>query len=306
MNAPINQNPKAYSDEWYQQRSSGIGASEIAAVLGVSPWMSALELWQRKVEPQPKDERNEERLLWGHLLEGAIIGELCRRADVKRADWEPCLMRCQEHSWAIATPDDLLESGEPVEVKNLSEWTGRSWDDIPEHYELQCQHQMLVTGAKRCLFGALIGGQELVWCWIERDEDSIARIVKAGSEFWRRVVEMDPPLSDGTSGARKALSRIVGTEESSIELFRSEIGDTLQDLEIASAEEADAKERLKLAEKRRRALEDSIAQAMGDSSKGYTADGWSFFWRTTERKGYTVEPSSYRTFTVKPPKQARA
>ena len=35
--------------EWLQVRRNGIGGSDAAAALGLSPWKSALELWQGHV-----------------------------------------------------------------------------------------------------------------------------------------------------------------------------------------------------------------------------------------------------------------
>ncbi|MDQ3578214.1 MAG: YqaJ viral recombinase family protein, partial [Actinomycetota bacterium] len=36
------------SPEWHAARAQGLGGSEIAAVLGLSPWESRFSLWHRK------------------------------------------------------------------------------------------------------------------------------------------------------------------------------------------------------------------------------------------------------------------
>src|SRR5690606_18938789 len=168
-------------DDWLTHRNGGVGASEIAILLGASDWGSNLELYYRKLG-ELKDERSDnELMLWGRLLESAIRDETARRADVQLAE-APCrLLRSTEHPWAIATPDALTTDLEPVEVKNLSHgYDPEGWaEQIPEKYYLQCQHQMLVVGAQRCLFGALLWGSKLLWEWVPRDEMAIRRIIRA-------------------------------------------------------------------------------------------------------------------------------
>ena len=43
-------------EEWLEGRSIGIGASEAAAAIGMSPWQTTLDLWKLKTgNAQPKD-----------------------------------------------------------------------------------------------------------------------------------------------------------------------------------------------------------------------------------------------------------
>jgi len=148
-------------DAWLARRKSGIGASEISVVLGASGWESILGLYYKKIDDEDPtdDDDRAEHLQWGKLLEDAIIAELARRAGVTIAAREPHL-RSMIHTWALATPDAITTAGEPVECKNIA-WgfDEQEWElGIPEKYYLQCQHQMLVCGAERCLFGALLYG----------------------------------------------------------------------------------------------------------------------------------------------------
>ena len=64
---------------------------------------------------------------------------------------------------------------------------------------------MLVTGAPKATIACLLGGQRLVWCDVERDEETIRRIIYHGERFWRAVQERTPPAPDGTESAKRAL-----------------------------------------------------------------------------------------------------
>src|SRR5205823_13949319 len=66
------------SPEWHAARARGLGGSEIAAVLGLSPWESKFSLWHRKMGlASPVVETDE--MYWGKLHEPTILAEWNRR-----------------------------------------------------------------------------------------------------------------------------------------------------------------------------------------------------------------------------------
>jgi putative phage-type endonuclease len=290
-------------EAWLAARSTGIGASESAAILGLSSWASPLSVYMGKVDPTPVSD-DAEWMRWGLLLERTILEELCRRAGVAPVPGPAHMLRSDEHPWATATPDGMVsETREPIEVKNLAwGYDEEEWAiGIPEHYRLQCQHQMMVTGAQRCIFGALIHGQRLVWEWIPRDEDTIRRIVIAGAEMWRRIQERDAPPSDGHPKDREALARM-DRDDNAVELAR----DVVDPLLTAYYNAREARLGLEKQAKKAKAAEDAaanrIAQAMGAARSAYLYDGHRFEWVTTRRAGYTVESSEKQTFKILEPK----
>lgn len=291
---------------WLALRRSGVGASEIAVVLGASEWESLLELYYRKLpdaEPENDTERDgDEWLLWGRLLEDSIRAELCKRAGVKLTK-RGVLYRSTVHPWALATPDGVTEALEPVETKNLAfGYDSEEWAvSIPEKYLLQCQQQMLVLGADRCLFGALLWGSRLIWEWVPRDERQIARIVAGGEKFWGHVQRQEPPLSDGHPGARRLLGKRA-TVANAVELFDQEIADDLRVWKDSDAKLSEARALVKKLTRHRDEAADHIAQKMGAYRHGHTATGWQFRWETQRRRGYTVEATEFEQFKITPPK----
>lgn len=290
-----------HRDAWLSARRAGVCSSDVPAIMGASPFASAVEIWLEKISAAD-DREDTERMRWGRLLEGIILEETCRRAGVHghRNDW---LIVSTEHALAMATPDGFTSDAEPVEVKNLRFTLPEEWESygIPRHYYLQCQQHMRVTGAKRCLFGALVAGGELVWCWVERDEEECARIAQATEGFWRHVTLQTPPPSDGSRGARNALSQRAG--EGSVDLDTDAVEELLDAIAIAKAEEKCRKKAADAAEKSRRAHEDALAAMLGSAERGETLGGIVVEWVVSERAGYTVQPAVSKTLKIRKPKR---
>lgn len=102
---------------WLEEREAGIGASESAALLGLSPWATPLSLFLAKSGRLKKDKSLDEveRIQWGNLLEPVIIGELVartRRGQVQVEDLAPVLTR----SVVLARPHSFVASGQVREV----------------------------------------------------------------------------------------------------------------------------------------------------------------------------------------------
>lgn len=159
-------------EAWLEARRSGLGASEIAGVLEESPWSSPLSVYQDKVAPEPDEDQ--ERLFWGRHLEQRI-GEGYAIRTGRRFKPAGRLLRSVAHPWALATLDGWTsEDGAtwwPCEIKNVNEYMVEHWQNgPPRHVYLQAQHQMLVTGYDRVTVVGLLGGCQLAWADIERDE----------------------------------------------------------------------------------------------------------------------------------------
>lgn len=293
------------SDEaaWLKARRLGIGASEIAILLGCSDWGSPLDLYYQKIDDEePEQEEKPEVVRMGHVFESAIRNEVLFRADTTMASG-PRLLQSTEHAWALATPDGLTAELEPIEVKNISfGYDPAEWEErIPDRYYYQTQQQMLVIGARRALFGAALWGSRIVWEWVERDEHAIAEILAAGSEFWERVQRREPPDSIGHRRDRRVLAR-KAVDEDAIELYEQQIAGALHAWESAESDHAAAASAEKRARKQLDAAADSIAQLMVGHREGFTHTGWRFRWVETERRGYTVKPTTVKSFKILRPK----
>ena len=173
--------------EWLQARRAGVGASDIAAILGTSPWSTPFQVWASKVHDLPEEEPSE-AMRWGSVLESAILDEWLALSGNGPAVSRGALCRNLAVPIMLATPDALLSSA-VVEVKNVSDW---SWDEIPAHYVQQVQWQLAVTEHDLGFLVVLHGGRNLRVYEIGPDPDIHLMILAAG-DFWKLVEADEPP-----------------------------------------------------------------------------------------------------------------
>ena len=190
------------TQEQLQQRRHGVGASEVAAVLGLNEFRSALDVFMEKtgvVESTGEDPN--EAAEWGNRLESEVA-----RAYADKIG-EPVTLRTSftlthpRFTWALATPDRIVTSADSrwlLEIKCRSWSTAKGFgtpgtDQVPDDVLCQAQWQMCVTGDLRCDIALLIDGREFRIYRIERDLELHAQMLHQVGEFWRLHVLRDVP-----------------------------------------------------------------------------------------------------------------
>ena len=133
--------------EWHEHRAKYRNASETPAVMGASPWMSVYDLWLLKT--RRKTQQETEAMRYGTALEP--IARLAYEVETGTV-MQPKVMVNGLYS---ASLDGITLNGELlVEIKcpyqgHVSElWQQAKLGIAPEHYYLQVQHQLMVSGAK--------------------------------------------------------------------------------------------------------------------------------------------------------------
>ncbi len=198
---------------WHAARSKVVGASEVAALFGVSPHTSHWALWQIKAgRVAPPNLGGDERVRWGLRLEDAIadaVGET--------KEWE---IRPGGHRTSKGTPGlGCTLDREAVcptrglgclELKNV-DWLvrKREWGaEPPAHILLQLQAQLAVTRYRWGAVAALVGGNELrVWEYEMRPK-VIAQIEARVKAFWRSIREGREPPVDGSASTAETLATL--------------------------------------------------------------------------------------------------
>jgi putative phage-type endonuclease len=198
------------TEEQQQIRSTGIGASEVAALLGLNRYKSVVDIWARKLHLVP-DEECGEPARWGNRLEAVIADAYAEEEGI-----DPGLLvqlgtlRHPEHPLLLATPDRIrLNSGHlkawdrNVQIKTASLRVADRWgegeDDIPEEYLAQINAEMAVTGLDSTDLPVLIGGNEMRIYRIRADAEFQEMIIDEVERFWRNYVvpQRQPPV-DGS------------------------------------------------------------------------------------------------------------
>lgn len=260
--------------DWIDKHHGKIGSSDAAALLGVSPWCSRLELYARLIGAVERPEIGDlEHIQIGLALEAPIGEMLAERLEMDLVPWGD-LLESTAHPWAIATPDWRTPDGEPVEIKTVGTAALGKWSegDIPPQYACQVQHQCLVTGADQGIIAALTAAPafRLVWGWVPRDEAVIDEIRRAGDDMMRRVAEEDPPPPDDSESASAAITALY--PETEVEEFAALSGEAVawdERLEVVKAES-------KALDAEKRELTNKIKAAIGPAAGGVLPNGVSY------------------------------
>jgi len=179
---PIVIRPKSH-DEWLKAREAGIGASEVAAILGLSPWETPFSLWLKKTKQVPPTEENE-AMRRGHYLEDAVVQWWMHETgeQVIKASAADIIYVHPEHPYMRVTPDRIVKGRKKLlEVKSTSIQMGET---IPDYYLAQVMYQMYVTGIHQAELIYIQGGLTFGRFIVEYDEEFAQMIADRVTEFW--------------------------------------------------------------------------------------------------------------------------
>lgn len=260
--------------QWLDVRRRGIGGSDAAAVLGVSPWRTPLEVWLDKTgRVGPDDLSGVEAVAMGVELE-PVVRRMYRdrhpEATVRRVN---AVLRSRAWDFAQASLDGVT-SDPALGVGVLEIKTGGSmdgWEDgrVPEHYLCQVTHYLAVTGYAFADVAALVGdhGLHYVERRVVRDDADISDVMAVERTFWQDYVLADVmPVVEGTDGESRALAAWHAEPDSTL---LDATGDP--SVEAAIAEYEDARAAVGEAESRRRLAANRLRAAIG-GHRGLTTD----------------------------------
>ncbi|WP_422057746.1 YqaJ viral recombinase family protein [Sphingomonas sp.] len=201
----MTQHDPALSDAAF--RASVVGASEVAALFDLSPWLTHFELWHRKkgsiATPEFNAMRDDgtpenERIYCGVMLEPVIIKMACERWGYEPIDTPK---RLDNGKGIGGHPDQLVRCpvrGRGVlEVKTADWLVAKQWgDEPPANYLLQSQ---TYQGLARVAWGdviVLVGGNELRRYQYDFRPKLFAEIEARVAAFWQTIADNKPPKPD--------------------------------------------------------------------------------------------------------------
>lgn len=183
------------TDAWLDERRKSVGASEVAAVMGLSQWATPLDVYKSKHGvDRPFDPLI---ALVGHMDEAVMSRWLVELSGLDPVLSDGFMARSTKYPFLHATPDRMWD-GIPVQLKTAHEYTSHKWDEgIPTEYRIQVQAEMLVLGAPKALLVVRIGARDFRAIWEPRDDLFIeSHMVPALTEFWQHVTDgVEPPPS---------------------------------------------------------------------------------------------------------------
>ncbi|MEQ5768112.1 YqaJ viral recombinase family protein [Halomonas sp. H33-56] len=183
------------TQEWHDIRARHFTASEAPAMAGVSKYTSRAALLKQKYtgvaeEVTPAQQRLFDR---GHAAEAAarpiaeeIVGE----------ELYPVTGVSEEHPHLLASLDGCTMLEDVIfehKLWNESLVAAVQADDLPEHYKVQMDQQLLVSGAERCLFMCSDGTREnSAWCWYEADQKRFDSLLAGWEQFRQDLADYQP------------------------------------------------------------------------------------------------------------------
>lgn len=180
--------------EWEQERRNSIGASELAAVMNLSPYATPLDVWKHK---QGVDRAFDPLLSFiGHESEHIIEKWVHRFSGLEVKLQRAFMARSDEFPFIHASFDRVAYNPfTTFQFKTAHHYTGHKWDEgIPTDIRIQVQGEMLVAGTRRACVVVWIGGREFRLFWEDRDDRFInEQMIPAAAELWDRVQRNDPP-----------------------------------------------------------------------------------------------------------------
>lgn len=293
-------------DEWLSMRRKNINSTEVAALFGCSPYLTAFELWWRKKEDKEVDFDMNERVAWGMRLEKTIAEGVAEenKWSVRKIEeymFDPALRFGASFDFEVTSPEGVGI----LEVKNVdglvfkNDWTENddgTFEASP-HIETQIQAQLAVSGYPFAYIAALIGGNKVVLIKRTPDQEIINAIKFKILEFWASIDRNTPPPPNFQEDSG-FISKLYGFAEPGKVL--SAHGDA--EIESLAAEHKKFLDMENIAKAGKEAMKAKLLMKIGDAEK-VVANGFSI---TAGMVGPTLieayERAGFRAFRINWPR----
>lgn len=262
------------STEWGALRASCFTASEAPAMAGVSKYTSRSDLLKQKYTGEvPEVSAAQQRIFdKGHAAEAKarpiaerIIGE----------ELYPCTATHDDHPWMLASFDGCTMLEDVIWEHKLinDELRTATPETLAEHYKVQMDQQLAVSGAEKCLFMASDGTEDdCNWFWYETTPERIASLL-AGWEQFKADLEAYQPRAQTVAPQGKAPDQLPalniqmtgGVQASNLPDFKAQalaMIDGIKTELVTDKDFADADSTVKWLQKGEKQLDESKQQAL--------------------------------------------
>lgn len=189
-------------DDFLAARRRGVGGSDMATILGISPFSTRLELYlEKRGEIPPRPDTSKTRA--GTVMEQVIACMVAEREGVKLRRVNRTLHHPQYTHMIAHLDREYVGQRRGLEIKNVSPRLGSMWgkdgtpDAIAEYYLPQVHHYMLVADYPAFDVAAYFGGDDLRLYPIDRDPEMDEILIESAHEFWYdHVLPGVPPEPD--------------------------------------------------------------------------------------------------------------
>lgn len=176
-----------------KERRNYIGASECAAVLGLSKHKTMIDVWAEKTgQVEPENLEGNLNVELGNELEDYVARKFSKETGKKVHKVKEAYTH-KKYDFLRCHIDRKVEGESAIlQCKTCSEGVAKEWEgeEIPDAYICQEYHELACTNYDRAYIAVIILGYKKVFKWkvIERDNDIINDITKKEVDFWNNYV----------------------------------------------------------------------------------------------------------------------
>lgn len=216
--------------EWLAYRRQGIGGSDVAAILGISPFRTARDLYDDKlnIASAVDDTGNWVALEMGHLLEPLVAQIFTKKTGLEVFQIKK-MFRHPQYPFMLADVDYFvrLPNGKIaiLEIKTTNynakdHWWKDGKECVPVYYETQGRHYMAVMDMDEIFYCCLYGNNEdeVIIRHLCRDREYEQEMIYLEREFWHDYIltRIPPPYTEDGSLILESLRRRLGAADKTV------------------------------------------------------------------------------------------
>lgn len=190
-------------EDWLRYRKLGVGGSDAGAICGLNPYSTAISVFMDKTSDDT-DSIDNEAMKQGRDLEDYVAQRFTEATGLKVRRTNAIYYH-EDYPHLLANVDRMIVGQNiGLECKTTNILNADKWknNDVPAHYQIQCHHYMLVTGAIAWYIAVVILGKEFKYVRIDRDEEIIKNLITIETKFWNNhVLTGIMPDPDGSKAA---------------------------------------------------------------------------------------------------------
>ena len=267
-------------EQWLEYRRKGIGGSDAAAVLGISPFRTGRDLYYDKLNIVTADDAEN----WVQLEVETLLEPLVAKIFAHKTGYKiyrrPFMFQHPLYPWMLADLDYMVELPDGttaiLEIKTTNynakdNWWYNGEEIVPIYYESQGRHYMAVMNIDRVYFCCLYGNNEneVIIRHIERDPDYEAEMIALEGNFWNYHVltQTPPPYTEDGELTLESVRRHFGpADENAPEIELSvPLASSLVRYTELQAEKSELNREVKRVENEMKRLQGRIVAEMGRS-----------------------------------------
>ena len=258
------------SPEWHALRLRGIGGSDVAGILGLSPWNSPYKVWAVKTGRLDDSFVPSEAADWGNRLEPIVLDKFEEEFPDLKVYRNVGTWANNERPWQLANPDALYETPDGrlgiIEVKTSRYEDGWENDQPPVHYQTQVQWYAQTLGLTAPIYTvALFSGSKFRVFEVESNQFQQETFL-AEVEKFREAHILEPEAKPDFDGSM-ATYETVRDLNPDIDDSDCDLGDLGMYYSLAVQDFAQAESHLN-------EMKSRVLDAMGTAKRGFVNDQW--------------------------------